>query len=255
MEISNEAFVKAWESLDKKRRWAKKLYAGRVVAEPAAQIVYFILFSGFSIAQLLTRGGKLVTQFLEKFPEAIAFWNEKLAPFFGRPINTWQDALTIWASIILISVAVAVVFALPVMLLYYPRKKQLPASPEIYRDSLLACYREYADYHRRFRDNTRGFCCTLYGITALAFVTGFLMNLNQIRQYQNFIETTATKLSFIMGFSALGLIIAYLVLNLPLHWFLRYGMRNYIPKELRNSLDSFLNAAEDEQEVPVMLYS
>lgn len=245
MEISKEAFRKMWESLDRKRRWARKLYACRVVAEPVAQIVYFILFAGFSIELLLTRGGKLVMQFLGKFPQAVAFWNERIAPFFSRPINTWQDAFAVWASIILTSIAAAIIFAMPVLLLYYPRKKQFPASSEIYRDSLLVCYREYSDYHHRFRDNTRGFCCTLFGITALAFVTGFLMNLNQMRQYQDFIGTTASKLSFIMGFSALGLIIAYLILNLPLHWFLRCGMRNYIPKALRDSLDSFLNTASE----------
>lgn len=242
MQISNENFPSVWNYLDNKRRWAKKLYVCRRVAEPAAQLVYFVLFFGFSFSCFLEYGGKLITDFLGKYPQAMHFWNESCAQYFPPISLSWESGLKLIADLTLISLAAAVPFVLLVILLYHPRRKEIPMQESLYRDGVTICYREFARYSGAFRAHTRNFCCVFFGVSAFAFAVGFSMHCARMREYHAFMEEYASKINLAANAGALGLIAAYVILNLPLNWALRYGLQNRISKSFRENLDSFLNS-------------
>lgn len=236
--ITNENFAAAWNYLERKRCWSKKFYISRYAADFVSQIIFFLCFMGFSFSLLNAYGGKYVADFLGKFPAAMAKW-ETVAQYFRIENPTWQFALLTLLKVYCVCIVSAVSFAAIVLLLYWPRKKALPSHPSVYQDAAFVSYREFSRYHKHLSSNIRGFCGALYGVSALAFVTGFLMHCAQMRKYQFFFEQNAPRINLVACCGALLLIVFYFLLTYPLDMVIHCGLRNYIPQRFRQALELY----------------
>lgn len=236
--ISNENFKDAWAYLDRKRRWAKKLYYARQVAEFFTQGVFFVIFIAFAFSALTQFGGKTVLDFLNKFPDVMTKWKQ-FASYFQISLS-WQFFLVTVLKIYAVCIALAAPFTAVVLLLYYPKKKEVPSQPELYHDALVLAYRDYSRYHNRFSGNMRNFASVFFGVSAFAFTTGFLMHCATMRKYHAFLEEYASKVNLAACCGALLLIAAYLILTLPIYWLVRYGLRSYLSRGFRSGLEQFI---------------
>lgn len=240
--VFNENLAEGWKYLDRKRRWAKKFCYARQIAEFISQGIFFVLFMAFAFSALTQFGGKTVLDFLDKLPYVMAKWRH-YESYFHIDLS-WQFFLLTVIKIYSVCIAFAAPFTAVVLMLYYPKKNEMPSQPELYRDAFVLAYKEYTRYHKRFSGNMRNFASVCCGVTSFAFAAGYLMHCARIRKYHAFLEEYASKINLAACCGALLLIAAYLILTLPIYCLVRYGLRSYLSRSYRNELDRFISSPQ-----------
>lgn len=237
--IQTDSFDTVWSYTVKKRGHAKKMALVRRVAVPIAQILFFLAFFVLSYGTVYTLSGTYIRSYFDQVPALPALWEQFRGLVFSSAGSRGAEILRCLGLVYLLPLAATVPFALLIFLLYHPKTPKLPEDePQRARDLWVAARHAHI-FSRQKVSSTGTFCSVFYGVIALAAAVGFILYGMSISGYTHQIEVSAAKISFYVCVGAVGLVVCYLIANIPLRLILKYLYATYLPKNLLSETEAY----------------
>lgn len=237
--ITADNFSSAWRYVTRKYRLAKKASKTRSLALSLGQILYFPAFLILMLGAVCTLTPRSVTSFVEKAPAAVRFWNRISGLLFAGADTLGQQLLR--GAIILYGVPLAVflVAAILIFLVYHPRALPLTGDSRKDAEALWSMARHAQNMARENEKDINGPLAIFTGIAAAAFAIGVIIYWISDPVGKELASQQGLSTNLKLFALALILIFSYNILNLPLAVVMKVMCSCSVPKRLSSAAEIY----------------
>lgn len=244
--ITKDTFPAAYDWADRKRCRAKKKRAFLKAAPVITQPVFALVLTALSYGVLYDHGTAMTAGFLEELPLVVDLWKQ-LRPLVYRGAQTLPEQLLAWCvPLYLLPMALTVIVALGVQLLYHPgsRKLDLQDSPKEQARQLCVALREAKTMKKISGSNVAGLCNGLFAVVWGLAAIGYLLYCVGGHQEE------ALNSSHLPMVALLGVVVCYQLICLPLTLLQRLLAWHHVPQTVTEAAERWFRKMESDAGAP-----
>ncbi len=230
--ITAEQFRDAWKCIARKRRRSIKKELIRRVCVTLAQIVYFFVFLILAIGIFYEMCGPLVRSYMDRIPQIGAMWSWIRDAVLAGAVGEVCRILRCAGALYLLPLGTALVPAMLIWVLYYPRTPKQTGNAKQDAWKLRAMAKHAQVYAQKQENQTAGVCSVFVGVLMAAFVLGLMLYAYTDPSLRDEVVAQAHMANLRCFLCGAALYVCYRIANIPLKLLLKLLHFCHVPASM-----------------------
>ena len=237
--ITKQNFQQAWDYGCRKNRQVRRRHLVRKLVIPVSQILFFLCFLIITYGVAYDGFPNLVRSFLTKIPYTAAFWQQFSSLLLDSAGSQTEQLVRLILFVYGVPLAGALIFYLPVMLFYHPRKPVLSSDPSLHSRDLYVLSQDTFEYRTPRYISSLPFFSLLFAMILIGGCVAFLLYYKHNPTVFSWLQAGMAQASLYFVLGCFIVFLLYLVLNLPLRMVVSLLYTCRVPKSFPEDAEKY----------------